>query len=247
MVWYKLLLGRVFALYAIIIFVLTMMPALIVLLIGHAYKKNIQKDIHTHTVFRYWMAIYMPLIGCSVKKVGTEHFKKNKNYIVVLNHNSLMDIPVSSPGIPVPNKTLGKSSFSKAPLFGYMYKAGSILIDRKSARSKAESYIAMKQVLKSGLSICLYPEGTRNKSEHKLLTFQPGAFKLALDTGVDIIPGIITNTKKILPADGPVFWAWPHVIYFTFLQPIAISNYAKQEVEKLSTHCRERMMEVLDK
>ncbi len=214
-----------------------MLPALLVLVIGRTINKGIGKDILTHKVYKYWMQVYMPLIGCPVKVSGTQNFAKNTSYIVVINHSSLMDIPVSSPGIPNANKTLAKSSFAKTPLFGYMYKAGSVLVDRSNAASKAASFKAMEQVLKQGLHLCLYPEGTRNKSNAVLQPFQAGAFKLALQTTTPILPAIIKGTNKILPANGPIFWAWPGTITFTFLPPIEVAHLEQNQINVLKETC----------
>lgn len=63
------------------------------------------------------------MIFCPVKHVGRHHFLKGKNYVVTLNHNTLADVPVSSPGIPGPNRTLAKIEMASIPIFGYIYKA----------------------------------------------------------------------------------------------------------------------------
>jgi 1-acyl-sn-glycerol-3-phosphate acyltransferase len=231
MPWYKLILGRVFALYAIIIFILLLVPAFLLFVLVNNFSKLEAREKNIHQVFVAWMDIFMPLIFCPVRRIGQHHFKPHQSYVIVANHNSLMDIPVSSPSIPVANKTLGKHSFANIPLFGYTYKLGGIMVDRNNTRSKVESFIKMKQALKSGLSICLYPEGTRNTSHEPLLSFQDGAFKLALTAQVPIIPAIITNTKRILPANGLFFWAWPHVITITFFEAINSANKTTDELK----------------
>lgn len=244
MPWYKLILGRVFALYAILVFIVLLIPAYFLFLSIHIFSKGKNRNVYIHAAFTAWMDIYMPMIFCPVSKKGLHHFKKDTTYIVVLNHNSLMDIPVSSPGIPGPNRTLGKSSFAKAPLFGFIYKLGSILVDRKNPRSGAESFIAMKNALKDGLHICLYPEGTRNKSNEPLLPFKEGAFKLAIKTKTPIMVGAINGTKEILPATGPAFWFWPKRIEIVFSEAIGIDATLKEA--ELMEVCRKRMLELVN-
>ena len=68
--------------------------------------------------------------------VGKENFKEATNYIVVCNHNSLMDVPVSTPFMPRANKTIAKKEFTKVPVFGWVYAFGSVLVDRKSDASR---------------------------------------------------------------------------------------------------------------
>jgi 1-acyl-sn-glycerol-3-phosphate acyltransferase len=243
--FYKVILGRVYALYALIIFVLLLPAAYLLFRLIDTFSAASSKEQNIHDAFNVWMDIYMPLIFCRVQRKGLVHFAKNESYIVIANHSSFMDIPVSKPGIPVPNKTLGKSSFAKPPIFGYIYKLGSILIDRNSTRSRVESFIQMKQSLQEGISICLYPEGTRNKSQEVLLPFHNGAFKLSMDTNTPIIPAIILGTKNILPADGLAFWAWPHKVEFTFLEAVHPKDFS--DVEALKQHCFNVMSSALSR
>lgn len=172
-----------------------------------------------HPVFRGWMSFFMPLVGCPIIRKGKHNFKHGENYVVVINHNSLVDIPVSSPWIPGPNKTLAKVEMSRIPIFGVIYKAGSVLVDRKKENSRRESFTRMQEMLELGLHLCLYPEGTRNKSKEPLQTFFDGAFVTAIKAQKPIMPGVIFNTGKILPHDKK-FWARPMPIYIHFLEPI---------------------------
>jgi 1-acyl-sn-glycerol-3-phosphate acyltransferase len=79
----------------------------------------------------------------------------------------------------------------------------------------------MKKMLEMGLHMCIYPEGTRNKTAQPLKSFHDGAFRLAIDTKKSILPGIIFNTKKALPAEIP-FYLMPHRLSIHFLAPIAV-------------------------
>jgi 1-acyl-sn-glycerol-3-phosphate acyltransferase len=241
----KNILARFFALYAIVVFIITMIPVLIYLYACKLIFSSAKFEKILHIIFQEWMGIFMPMIGCRVHKTGLEYFQKNKQYVVVINHNSLMDIPVSSPGIPAANKTLGKSSFSKMPLFGFIYNAGSVLVDRKSSKSRAESYGKMIAALHSGLHLCLYPEGTRNKTNEPLQTFHDGAFKVAIAAQVDIIPAIIKGTKQALPAN-KTFWLWPQKITLTFLPAIATNGLTEKDVVALKKNVWEVMRKELD-
>ena len=217
----KNILGRIFALWAIIWFVVTMLLFIIPFIIIY-YMPEPKRTYRFVAFSRVWMGMYMPLIGCPVRMVGKKYFKKGENYIVVCNHNSLMDVPVSTPGIPGGNKTIAKIEMAKTPLFGIMYRIGSVLVDRKSEASRRESYTRMKEVLDMGLHMCLYPEGTRNLTDQPLKSFHNGAFKLALDTQKPIMPAIIFHTKKVLPANR-FFFLWPHRLEMHFLPPVYIA------------------------
>jgi 1-acyl-sn-glycerol-3-phosphate acyltransferase len=179
---------------------------------------------------KIWMNVYFPLVGCWLTIRGRENFKSGENYIVISNHNSLMDVPITTPEIPGGNKTIAKIEMAKVPLFGMIYRIGSILVDRKDKNSRRESFNKMKQVLELGLHMCIYPEGTRNKTSEPLKEFHDGAFKLAVETKKPLLPAIIFNTRKVLPADKKFFF-WPSRMELHFLEPRYIKT--NDDVETL--------------
>src|SRR5688572_7740787 len=124
--------GRIWALWAMLIFVITMLIFLIPFLLFSYFLPDPKKTIRFIAFSRVWMNVYLTLIGCPLTIKGREHFEKDCNYVVVCNHNSLMDVPVSSPAIPGGNKTIAKIEMAKVPLFGMLYRTGSVLVDRKS-------------------------------------------------------------------------------------------------------------------
>jgi 1-acyl-sn-glycerol-3-phosphate acyltransferase len=181
------------------------------------------------------MQIFFLLTGCSLKISGKEYFKKGEKYIVACNHNSLMDVPVTTPFIPGANKTIAKSEMAKIPLFGLIYKRGSVLVDRKDKNSRRDSFARMKNVLSLGMHMCIYPEGTRNKTELPLKEFHDGAFKLAVETGTSIIPAILFNTKKVLPP-GKIFYFFPAKMEMHFLPPVEVNREDNYEILKEKVH-----------
>jgi 1-acyl-sn-glycerol-3-phosphate acyltransferase len=149
--------------------------------------------------------------------------------VVVCNHNSLMDVPVSVTAVP-PNKTIAKVEMAKIPLFGLIYKRGSVLVDRKSEESRRNSFLKMKAVLEMGLHMCIYPEGTRNKTTEPLQRFHDGAFKLAVETKKPIIPALIFYTSIVLPRK-PFFY-WPHKIEMHFLPAVSVEGKTSRELNE---------------
>jgi 1-acyl-sn-glycerol-3-phosphate acyltransferase len=188
-------------------------------------------------VLRKWMDLFFIFTGVKRKIRGKENFRKGENYIVVCNHTSFMDVPLSSPAIPGGNKTIAKVEMSRIPVFGMIYKRGSVLVDRKSEESRRNSYSRMKEVLQMGLHMCIYPEGTRNKTDQPLQKFHDGAFKLATETGKEIIPAVIFNTGKVLPTNRKFFF-WPHKIEMHFLPPVPVKG-------KTARQLREEVFEIM--
>lgn len=216
----KNILARLFALWAAIIFIITMLPVgLAMWLIGLIDEPK--RTVIFQSISKIWMRIFFALSGCRLKIKGKENFHKNQNYIVVCNHNSFMDVPLTTPFIPGPNKTIAKIEISRVPIFGLIYKRGSILLDRKSKDSRKESFRKMKQVLAMGLHMCIYPEGTRNKTSEPIKAFHDGAFSLAIETKKPLLPTLLFNTKKVLPPE-KTFYFWPSKMQIHFLPPVII-------------------------
>ena len=221
--WFKEVFGRIWAVWAIVLFSITMLFFLIPVAL---FCLTTAEPKRTHRFIRYariWMAVFLPGIGCPLFVRGKEHFKKGQPYIVICNHNALMDVPISSPAIPGGNKTIAKAEMAKVPVFGMIYKLGSVLVDRKSDRSRKESYTKMKEVLAMGLHMCIYPEGTRNTTDQPLKPFHDGAFRLAIDTKTPIIAGVISYTRIVNPPDKG-FYLMPHPLLIEFLEPIEVTE-----------------------
>lgn len=227
----KNIFGRIFAFWAMLWFLITMLLVILpTWLLGMI--KEPKRTFLFIQLARIWMAVWLPLAGIRLIIKGKEKFKKDENYIVVFNHNSYMDAPVTAPGVPGGNKTISKIEMAKIPLFGMIYKRGSVLVDRKSEESRLKSYTYMKKVLDMGLHMCIYPEGTRNKTNLPLKEFKDGAFRLAIETKKAIIPAVIFNTKKVLPQT-KMFYFWPSKIEMHFLDAVETKDLTIQDVKAL--------------
>ncbi|MDI9338834.1 MAG: lysophospholipid acyltransferase family protein [Alphaproteobacteria bacterium] len=170
------------------------------------------------------MGIFVYVIFCRIKYIGMEHFKKNQNYIIVANHTSNFDPVITTPFFPNPNKSIAKQEFGRIPIFGYIYKWGSILIDRKNPHSKIQGFKAMKDALAQKLDVVIYPEGKRNKlRSNLLLPFQKGAFKLAIESNTPILPIAVHNAYALFKPHVACA-LFPRTIYVTILEPLSCSN-----------------------
>lgn len=216
----KNFLAKIFAIWALIIFVATLLPVTLLMWIIGLIDEPKRTEIF-RIVSQIWMRIFFLFTGCGLKIKGKKNFVCGEKYIVTCNHNSFMDVPVTTPFIPGANKTIAKAEMAKIPLFGLIYKRGSVLVDRKDKNSRRDSFIKMKNVLNLGMHMCIYPEGTRNKTDLPLALFHDGAFRLAVETGTAIVPALLFNTKKILPP-GKSFYFWPAKMEIHFLPAIPV-------------------------
>ena len=222
--------ARIWALWALISFVLTFLiiyiPSMLCYLIPGYRGQQLFLFFG-----KIWMASWLYLVGCPVKIKGLENFEKGKNYIVTYNHNALLDPPLSAPFIPGANKTIAKKSFAKIPIFGWYYAKGSVLIDRKSNASRRKSFEDMKKVLAKGMHVCIYPEGTRNRTDKPLKSFYDGAFVLSVDARKPILPAVILHTKKAMPVHKK-FYFLPHKLEIHFLNAIEPDGLSAKELKE---------------
>lgn len=214
----KSILARILAFWALLVFASTMFLFIWFYLICYVLPEP-QKTRWHRQISKLWMGLFLLLSGCRFSISGKENFNETTNAVIVCNHNSLIDIPVSFPFLPRANKTIAKKSFSKIPIFGLIYTFGTVLVDRKDEKSRRKSIEDMKEVLATGLDMLIYPEGTRNRTSEPLKSFHSGAFKLAIDTNKPIIPVVLLNTKKILPAK-PAMYFTPGKIQMDILPAI---------------------------
>ena len=223
--------ARIWALWGLISFVSTFLIIIIPALLTYFVS-----DPKGQTLFikiaKIWMDIWLLLILCPLKVKGKEHFANGETYIITFNHNTLLDVPITCPYIPGDNKTIAKKSFVYVPLFGWIYQFASVIVDRKSNESRRKSYEEMKRVLDNGLDMLIYPEGTRNKTKNPLKSFYDGAFRLSVDTGKPIVPVVILNTKRILPAK-PLLYLRPGNIILNILPAISPIGHSTESLKNL--------------
>jgi 1-acyl-sn-glycerol-3-phosphate acyltransferase len=223
--------ARILAIWALFVFASTMFVFFPFYLVCFIIPDP-QKSKYHRFLSQIWMGAFLLLSGCTFKVKGKEVFNGLDNAIIVCNHNSLIDIPVSTPFLARANKTIAKKSFVYVPLFGWIYQFASVIVDRKSNESRRKSYEEMKRVLNSGLDMLIYPEGTRNKTNNPLKSFYDGAFRLSVDTGKPIVPVVILNTKRILPAK-PILFLRPGKIILNILPAISPVGHTTETLKKL--------------
>jgi 1-acyl-sn-glycerol-3-phosphate acyltransferase len=122
---------------------------------------------------------------------------KGKSYMFVANHTSITDVMLMLATVKNPFVFVGKKELAKLPLFGFFYKRSCILVDRSSQKSRMEVFARAQKRLNQGLSICIFPEGGVPANESILLDhFKDGAFRLAIDHQIPIVPMAFADNKK---------------------------------------------------
>ena len=226
----KNIFARIWALWGLVSFIITFLVIFLPSMASYLTDEP-RGQYYFIKVSKYWMNCWLFLIGCPVRVSGKENFISGSAYVIVFNHNALLDVPLSAPYVPGPNKTIAKASFARIPLFGWFYSKGSVLVDRENERSRVKSFDAMKKVLAAGMHMCIYPEGTRNRTAEPIKQFYDGAFRLAVAAKKDIIPCVILGTKKAMPINKS-FYLLPTPLRMQFLPAISSENIPVKELKE---------------
>lgn len=189
---------RLFAIYGVIVFALVIALSIPVYYYVFLTKKGIARDRAGHRISWVSAHILFYLYGIRLIVHGRELVKRDEVYIFVANHNSLLDVPAVAMATPNTYKFLAKHELTKIPLFGYIIKNLYFSVERKDKEDRARSMNEMKACLDRGVSLFLFPEGTRNKTREPLAVFYDGAFKLCLHTQCPIMVCTILNSKHLL-------------------------------------------------
>lgn len=224
--------ARIWAVWGLISFVVTFLIIFIPSMLSYLFKDEKKGQAYFIGVSKFWMDVWLLLIGCPVTVKGKENFVEGHTYIIVFNHNALLDVPLSAPYIPGPNKTIAKASFTKVPIFGWFYRRGSVLVDRKNERSRVKSFEEMKKTLRAGMHMCIYPEGTRNRTDQPLKPFYDGAFKLAVESKKEVIPCVIIGTNKAMPIHKSFFLV-PTPLRMIFLPAVSPEGLTSKEMKEI--------------
>lgn len=179
-----------------------------------------------------WSRLNGYLTPMFVKVKGKENIQKGQSYVIVPNHQSLYDIFLVYGWLGIDIKWVMKKELRNLPGVGFgSAKVGHIFMDRSNQRAAMASLNEAKKKLVNGSSVVIFPEGTRSPSG-ELLPFKRGAFKLAVDLELPVLPITINGTRKILPAKA-ITKILPGKVRLNVHKPIDISSYNESSVKKL--------------
>ncbi len=189
-----------------------------------------------HKIARFWgkSILFVSRVKMSVK--GWSNIDPSAPYIYMPNHQSNFDIPVLLGHLTVQFRWLAKVELFKIPIFGRaMHKAGYISIDRNNRESAIKSLNVAANQIKSGVSVLIFPEGTRSR-DGKIRPFKKGGFVMAIESGVPIVPVVITGTRSIM-TKGKFRVNAGHV-RMVIHKPIDTSAYTRETKEALMENVR---------
>ncbi|MEQ9405752.1 MAG: lysophospholipid acyltransferase family protein [Cyclobacteriaceae bacterium] len=195
---------------------------------------------------RYLCYLFYTFIGMKIEVENKHLLDKKTTYIFCPNHFSFLDI-TSMPIIPVPFKYVGKDSLSSIPIFGYYYKKIHITVDREKLKSRYATYIQSVEALKKGYSLTVFPEGGINVANTTDLSrFKEGPFRMAIETGVQLVPVTLADNWQILPDDGKFHIRWKRKSRMIVHEPIDPSKYSLDQLKEFQTEVRDTIQTELN-
>jgi 1-acyl-sn-glycerol-3-phosphate acyltransferase len=197
-----------------------------------------RRKVILHRLTCFWASLYTWINPAwPVKVVGREKIDPNETYVMVANHQSLLDIFVLF-RLFTHFKWVSKVENFRIPFIGWnMYLNGYIQLKRGDHSSVAVMLRTCRENLAAGNSIMMFPEGTRSPTG-KLRRFRPGAFDLAKDAKCPLLPIVVHGTASALPKRGAILRG-RHRIVIEVLEPIAYSTFAEDEAEDSMLRVRE--------
>ena len=148
-------------------------------------------------IARLWAKIILIGMGFNYSITTEATFEKGKSYMFVANHTSVADIMLMLVAVKNhPFVFVGKKELAKIPLFGFIYKRVCILVDRSNSKSRYQVFERAQKRIHQGLSICIFPEGGVPEEHILLDEFKDGAFRIAIEHGLPIVPMVFFDNKK---------------------------------------------------
>ena len=197
-----------------------------------------------YTPVRLFIRAGLAMVGVRVEVNGLDRLEPKQTYIFTPNHQSLIEVPLWVAYLGRNIAYLGKKEVFKYPIFGYGIRlVGVVPVDRSNSPAAVESAKLATENIRRGKSYVVYPEGTRS-SDGGLLPFKKGAFMMAIDAGVPVVPITISGATRIMPK-GQIK-IFPSTVRVTIHEPISTSGYSKANIAELITQTRDKIFSALD-
>jgi 1-acyl-sn-glycerol-3-phosphate acyltransferase len=191
-----------------------------------------------------WSRAIVRAAGIPITVEGAEHLSPDQPQVIVSNHLSAVDIVVKGAVLPLPYHFLGKKELNRVPFFGAAWRAaGHISLDRSNRQRAMESLkAASRTILRTGGKVIIYPEGTRSRSG-ELQPFKKGAFLLAVEAQVPVVPTVLIGTYGVFDERGALH---PRPVKVVFGEPIPTVGLGSDDVEALATRAFHRMQSLIE-
>jgi 1-acyl-sn-glycerol-3-phosphate acyltransferase len=145
---------------------------------------------------QFWAKFILIGMGFKYSYTAEQTINSSHSYVFVANHTSMADIMLMLAIVKNPFVFVGKKELAQIPLFGFFYRRTCILVDRNNAESRRAVFLQAQRRIKNGLSVCIFPEGGVPDEDILLDTFKDGAFRLAINHQIPVVPLTFLDNKK---------------------------------------------------
>ncbi len=191
-----------------------------------------------------WGDLALAVSGVDLRVEGEEHLWSQRPAVFIFNHQSALDLPLMLKLVRRDVTGIGKKEIERDPIFGPLGRAaGAVFIDRADTARAIEALQPAVEALEHGRSLLIAPEGTRQKTP-RLGRFKKGAFHLAMQAGVPIVPVVFRNALDALPKDALV--VRQATVYAVVLPPVDTTGWTKESLDEEIEAIRRRYVEVLE-
>ena len=229
----------IYCIYALIMFVLTMLLIFPFVLIAASFG-IIRGGNMIYRLCMLWGDMWFVLVGIFHRNLYESPHDKSRQYIFISNHISYLDAPIIVKTIRQPLRALGKTEMSGVPVFGFIYKYAVVRVDRGNADNRAKSVRNMKSVLKKGISLIVFPEGTFNMTNSPLKDFYDGAFRVAIETQTPLKPVLFLDAYNRMHYKS-IFSLNPGKSRSVFLKEIPVEGMTLQDMPLLKQRVHDLM------
>ena len=225
------LLRAVYCAYAFLVFTIMMLLAFLLALFASLFGR-IRGGNLIYRICCLWGDCWFFLIGISHTNSYESPHDHSRPYIFVANHISYLDSPVIVKTLRRPIRALGKAEMARLPFFGFIYRRAIVTVNRSSVHHRSRSVRVLKSVLRKGISIFIFPEGTFNETGQPLKEFFDGAFRIAIETQTPIKPVLFLDTYSRMHYDSLLSLS-PGPSRSIFLEEVSVEGLGTADVQIL--------------
>ncbi|MCR5557545.1 MAG: 1-acyl-sn-glycerol-3-phosphate acyltransferase [Butyrivibrio sp.] len=226
----------IFAVLFVAVFLILSLPIQGVLLIVGKFNPMAKKKASL-AIVSWAFNVVIFISGIKRTVIGEENVPKDQAVLYVGNHRSIFDIVLSYPRVPNPTGFIAKKEILRVPLLNiWMIYMDCLFLDRSDIRKGLEMVLTAIEKVKNGISIFIYPEGTRNKTDEPLGEFHKGSFKIAQKSGCPIIPVVINHSDEIFEKHLPFIKSTKVTI--EYCKPIILKDLEKEDQKNIDQYVK---------
>ncbi len=223
----------ILAILFVALFLILSIPLMLIEWIIGKFNPGV-KDRSSLAIVQWAFRCVLFISGTRITTIGLENIPRDQAVLYVGNHRSIFDIVMCYSQVPTLTGFLAKKEVKKVPLLNFwIANVHTLFLDRSNIKEGMKTILTAIDLVKHGVSIFVFPEGTRNKTEDPLLPFHDGSFKIADKGGCPVVPVTINNSRAIFEAQFP--WIKKTHVVIEYGKPIPTATLSREEKKAISS------------